>query len=236
MLDGAVGNLADLRAIQSRARSRVKGPAPPEFDTNWRNARDRYEAGRRTFEQKVERWRPTVKSWGAFTEDVLAQAFNQDVAREEFRQALHSDVDLRTSKSRAIEEFDLERQSILQAVDVLGSWIDRLALLPEPQSSTTPSSPAGHDAAPVSTAVDDAPSRKVFVVHGRDEGLRESVARVLERLEFEPIILAQQANAGRMIQSFPPIFTGWRSSRSTTPVRGDTGSPASLPQPDTTSI
>jgi len=84
-------------------------------------------------------------------------------------------------------------------MDVLGSWIDRIELLPEPKSSTTPVSPVGDDATPVSKAVDDAPSRKVFVVHGRDEGLRESVARVLERLEFEPIILAQQANAGRLV-------------------------------------
>ena len=42
-------------------------------------------------------------------------------------------------------------------------------------------------------------SQKVFVVHGHDEGARETVARFLERLGFEPIILHEQANQGRTI-------------------------------------
>lgn len=42
-------------------------------------------------------------------------------------------------------------------------------------------------------------ARKVFVVHGHDEGAREAVARFLERLDFEPIILHEQANQGRTV-------------------------------------
>ena len=42
-------------------------------------------------------------------------------------------------------------------------------------------------------------SNKIFVVHGHDEGARESVARFLERLGFEAIILHEQANRGRTI-------------------------------------
>lgn len=42
-------------------------------------------------------------------------------------------------------------------------------------------------------------ARKVFVVHGHDEGARESVARFLERLDFEAIILHEQANQGRTV-------------------------------------
>lgn len=41
--------------------------------------------------------------------------------------------------------------------------------------------------------------RKAFVVHGHDEGAREAVARFLERLNFEPIILHERANQGRTI-------------------------------------
>jgi predicted nucleotide-binding protein len=44
-----------------------------------------------------------------------------------------------------------------------------------------------------------APSRKVFVVHGHDEGARESVARFLEKLGFTAIVLHEQANKGRTI-------------------------------------
>ena len=44
-----------------------------------------------------------------------------------------------------------------------------------------------------------ASSRKVFVVHGHDEIARESVARFLERIGFEAIILHEQANRNRTV-------------------------------------
>jgi predicted nucleotide-binding protein len=37
------------------------------------------------------------------------------------------------------------------------------------------------------------------LVHGHDEAAREKVARFLEKLEFEPIILHEQPNMGRTI-------------------------------------
>lgn len=42
-------------------------------------------------------------------------------------------------------------------------------------------------------------ARTVFVVHGHDEGAREGVARFLERIGFEPIILHEQASQGRTV-------------------------------------
>ena len=42
-------------------------------------------------------------------------------------------------------------------------------------------------------------SRRVFVVHGHDEGARETVARFLDKIGFEPIILHEQANQGRTV-------------------------------------
>jgi hypothetical protein len=41
--------------------------------------------------------------------------------------------------------------------------------------------------------------RKVFIVHGHDDGAREAVARFLERLGFEAIILHERANQGRTV-------------------------------------
>jgi predicted nucleotide-binding protein len=60
-----------------------------------------------------------------------------------------------------------------------------------------------HLASAVGSAVADhkkgSTSRKVFVVHGHDEGAREAVARFLERIGFEAIILNEQANRGRTV-------------------------------------
>lgn len=42
-------------------------------------------------------------------------------------------------------------------------------------------------------------ARKAFIVHGHEEGPREAVARFLERVGFEAVILHEQANQGRTI-------------------------------------
>ncbi|KRB23795.1 hypothetical protein ASE05_13070 [Mesorhizobium sp. Root172] len=39
----------------------------------------------------------------------------------------------------------------------------------------------------------------MFIVHGHDNGTKESVARFVTRLGYEPIILHEQANKGRTI-------------------------------------
>ena len=41
--------------------------------------------------------------------------------------------------------------------------------------------------------------RKIFLVHGHDEGARESAARFLEKIGFKAIILHEQANQGRTV-------------------------------------
>lgn len=42
-------------------------------------------------------------------------------------------------------------------------------------------------------------NNKVFVVHGHDTGARESVARFLESIDLEPVILLEQPNSGQTI-------------------------------------
>lgn len=42
-------------------------------------------------------------------------------------------------------------------------------------------------------------NRNVFVVHGHDSHLKEAVARFIERLGFNAIIIAEQPSAGRTI-------------------------------------
>ena len=44
-----------------------------------------------------------------------------------------------------------------------------------------------------------AKSRKIFIVHGHDEAALSTVARFVEQLEFEPIVLKEQVNQGRTI-------------------------------------
>jgi predicted nucleotide-binding protein len=43
------------------------------------------------------------------------------------------------------------------------------------------------------------PGKRVFLVHGHDIAMRESTARVLERLGLEPIVVDEQPSSGRTI-------------------------------------
>ena len=51
--------------------------------------------------------------------------------------------------------------------------------------------------ATVSARTEAEVSRHVFLVHGHNEQLKQTVARVLERLGLEPIILHEQADMNR---------------------------------------
>jgi len=44
-----------------------------------------------------------------------------------------------------------------------------------------------------------APAHRIFIVHGHDEAGREAIARFLEKIGFEAVILHEQANQGRTI-------------------------------------
>ena len=53
--------------------------------------------------------------------------------------------------------------------------------------------------ASIHPAPSPARSRKIFIVHGHDPGMREAVARLVEQLGFEAVILHEQPNQGRTV-------------------------------------
>jgi predicted nucleotide-binding protein len=55
-------------------------------------------------------------------------------------------------------------------------------------------------------------SQRVFVVHGRDEEMKQAVARTLEKLGLAPVILHEQPNQGRTIIE---KFTDYAATRFT---------------------
>jgi len=50
-------------------------------------------------------------------------------------------------------------------------------------------------------------TKKVFVVHGHDTEAKETVARFVERLKLEPIILHEQPNSGRTVIEKFEVFS-----------------------------
>lgn len=79
-----------------------------------------------------------------------------------------------------------------EATTLLESMLEEIQeYWPEDEQSTPSLGPEDASEQNVST--------RVFVVHGRDEGTRHTVVRLLERLDLEPIVLMEQPNEGRTI-------------------------------------
>jgi predicted nucleotide-binding protein len=55
------------------------------------------------------------------------------------------------------------------------------------------------DAAQARTSPGRPNSKRVFVVHGTDDGAKQTVARYLEKIDLEPVILHEQPNKGMTI-------------------------------------
>jgi predicted nucleotide-binding protein len=125
-----------------------------------------------------------VQAWTTANADLLkalfvgrkiAQAFNQDCS-------VSDGTNFSTQKRRLATciSAQLERLEDIRA---------RIDLFAEPDGGTTKDSKSQGQTA----------AARIFVVHGRNGEVRERVARYLERLRLEPVILLEQANKGRTV-------------------------------------
>ncbi len=78
-------------------------------------------------------------------------------------------------------------KGLTEAPSILQSFIDEInEYWPDETPQTT---------APTPTAI----GRDIFIVHGHDEGAKQTVARFIEKLKLRPIILHEQPNEGRTV-------------------------------------
>lgn len=128
-------------------------------------------------------------TWDEYNASLLERLFSDDRAKKQYT----------SWGAMAIYEraFHVEVQEFRDDVDDkcrrLQSVIDRLELADEPATAGTPPQIVGFPK-PLPAA-----NSKVFVVHGHDQALKESVARFLERLDLVPVILHEQPNRGKTI-------------------------------------
>jgi predicted nucleotide-binding protein len=124
-----------------------------------------------------------ARRWYDFTSELLRQLCTNDELQDEF-----------TGKSGWSFGGDITTGSYLKK---LRSIYERLELIPAPE----PSAVAGGFVA--NRAVDahnhHTNKRRVFVVHGHDDGAKEAVARYLTKLELDPVVLHEQPNRGKTV-------------------------------------
>jgi len=126
------------------------------------------------------------RRWNSYNAEMLKRLFTTHKFEEEYSWwgVMVSMYD----KSPA-EKVKEHKNEIREKIHRLESVRDRLELVPVAVGVVKPGR----------TAVARDRTNKVFVVHGHDEAARESVARFLERIGIEAVILHEQATGGRTI-------------------------------------
>lgn len=129
-----------------------------------------------------------MEAWGDFNEDLLMRIFDSPRYRNQYAAVGMVSIPINPSPQRLLEH---QRERVADRVGRLRSVLDRLALVEE----IRPTPPE----APTAGQVRADGVRRVFVVHGHDDGMRETVARFIEKLDLDPVVLLEQPNAGRTL-------------------------------------
>lgn len=129
--------------------------------------------------------------WNSYNSELLKQSFNNEY--NEYKKS-YDDVNFyygmmggRTQNE--LVEFKEKLQNKLTNLNQLLAKADLMKSQVSEQMQTA--SPA--------TIADTANSNNVFIVHGHNNEIKVNVARTLEKLGLNPIILHEQANAGKTI-------------------------------------
>lgn len=146
----------------------------------------------------IKRWTPEQKALEATIAGTLTSVFGHDtVEYRRYSRATkldHGSVLMSLGggpRDNSHEARQYVAEGKVEAVQILRSAINWLHDEIADDAETAPAEESARAAA--------APSRNIFIVHGHDEAARQTVARFIERIGLEAIILSEQANQGRTV-------------------------------------
>ena len=138
-------------------------------------------------EADLDEARNKQTKWDSYNTEYLKRCFDSEVIAEEYESVSGwGSLFMDASPGQMIESF---RDGIGNQITELESLLDRLELILE----------AGAVTKATTTPVTTTNSNSVFIVHGHDEVAKNSVARFIEKLDLEAIILHEQPNKGQTI-------------------------------------
>lgn len=187
--------------MASRSRKAVEPPALAQLREPVQSAKaklaDRIEKGRQllatqiTAHAQLEVAKKDFKIWDDYNAELLTHMFTAPKYADEYSSwGGAMVVSLEYHLGDEIRDY-LDRVS--RRIGRLESLSERLELIPLASSA--------FDAAPAPSSIQPEARNKtrVFIVHGHNEAVQQSVARCIERLGFEAVILNEQANGGLTI-------------------------------------
>jgi predicted nucleotide-binding protein len=141
-------------------------------------------------ETELEDARHAMYDWTDYNEELLKRIVDTDELVKGYRPiGIYGGPTGPISVGEKVKEFYSDVDCRVRG---LHSILNRLDLIPE--------APELKQASPQQQASQPrAIGKRVFIVHGHDEAAKESVARLLEKLNLDPIILHEQPNRSRTV-------------------------------------
>jgi predicted nucleotide-binding protein len=134
--------------------------------------------------EELERHRADYYKWDQYNEQLLKNIFDDTSIADRYKNYLGA-----VSLNRVPLNVEISRvkDSIQLKIDRLDSIKERLPLFKEAKQNN------------VSITSRNFNKKKVFIVHGHDETLKQTVARIIEQLDLEAIILHERASSGMTV-------------------------------------
>ena len=138
---------------------------------------------------------PEFSKWYRRTKLAISSVFGEDSShvKEFTRISFHSGMITHNEYEDEIRNRKVHMTGLQTSCSLLESMIEEIEEYWEEENGAQISSHSP------SQENDTLGSNRVFIVHGRDDGSRETVARFLERLKLEPVILNEEASRGKTI-------------------------------------
>jgi len=130
-------------------------------------------------EDEVEDAVDRETKWDLYGNEILRRAFSDESILNEYKA-----IQLTKYYGDWEDRLRTHEIRVRKRITFLEALVQRLKIIPEGGESTAPVSAGGE---------------RVFIIHGHDEASKSQVARLVEKLGFNAIILAEQTNRGRTI-------------------------------------
>ncbi len=188
--------------MTAQKRISIPGPAAkPELAISRKEAAEKIqqriglgiELGRGTVNnnQQIEEKLREYGKWNDYNKELLNVTFTTPKFAEEYSYAFSRAISMKIGGPPSpMETFQWRMEDLKIKIRTLESILERLELIPVAQGVVE-----------IKPEVREqrTPGNSVFVVHGHDEAIKQSVARLLEKLGLQPIILHEKATEGRTI-------------------------------------
>lgn len=131
--------------------------------------------------QQYDLLKKSYESWDGFNDELLKRIFTSDNYQHKYDWACDYSMLEGTSHRKLIKD-------IQDKIDYLVNLIDKLELIPTEIQSDT-----------IQTIEALVNSKKVFIVHGRDELAKTNLEAILHEMNLEPIVLHRKADEGQTV-------------------------------------